>query len=676
MAQQSGINAIDALAQSSWNRFANTAATLTYSFLLRPPFDSSADDRNGFAALTDVQMQATRDALGQWAAVVNLTFVEVGNNSGAQIQIGTNDQGRVSSGYAYLPRGIADYQVGLYLNNASSTNSNFSAGSYGLTTLLHEIGHTLGLKHPGNYNAGGGTIEPPFLPPETDNSDYTIMSYNDGKSYEIDGQSPATPLLYDIQAIQYLYGANTQWHTGDDSYAFTNFEAPLSIWDAGGVNTFDFSATTLGASIDLHAGAFSETVAGLNNISIAYNVLIQNAIGGSGNDTITGNDDNDTIDGGGGNDTITLGAGSDAVNGGDGTDTVIFAGNFTDFTVLRTAAGLSVQSIAIATSIDTLINVEFLSFNDVRLAADSFGDSVDNSAPTVAHPQGDQYAGYLKPFSFQLASDTFADVDVGDVLHYSATLANGNALPSWLSFDAASLSFSGLPRENDIGNITIRLTATDSRDSAVSSDFHISTVLNFGAAFDATAANDAFVGGDGLDSVSYSGNLADYTVRASGSGFRVTDLTGSQSIDTLKNIDRVRFADGNLALDANGNAGQAYRLYQAAFNRIPDLPGLGYWSSALDSGASLNAVALQFITSQEFIDTYASLSNLEFVQQVYRNVLQREADPGGAEFYQAGIDQGVTTRANVISQFSESAEFQATILATIGDGFAYTPWLG
>ena len=100
-----------------------------------------------------------------------------------------------------------------------------------------------------------------------------------------------------------------------------------------------------------------------------------------------------------------------------------------------------------------------------------------NDAPGVANSIPDQNATEDQPFSFQFAGNTFADVDAGDVLTYSATLANGDPLPTWLTFNAATRTFSGTPANGDVGAITVRVTATDGSSAAISDDFVI-TVAN------------------------------------------------------------------------------------------------------------------------------------------------------------------------------------------------------
>lgn len=356
MSLTTGNNTIDALVYSSWNYQPGTAQTLTYRFLTSVPSDATADDAHGFQPMTAIQQQASRAALDAWSAVANLTFVEVG--SGAQLRFGTNDQSASnSSGYAYLPeRGTTS--VDLYLNNRGSYNSNFTPGTFGPGVLLHEIGHMLGLKHPGNYNSTGGEVNGPFLPQSTDTTDYSVMSYNYSSAFK--GKYDTTPMLYDIQAIQYLYGANMSYRTGDDVYSFSNNQAPLCVWDAGGVNTFDFSACTAFTPIDLHAGAFSGTGRTLLNVSIAYNVTISTVLTGSGGSSVYLNDVGDVVKGGSGADVIHVGGGNDVINTGEGEDTVVFQSRFSDYTISRAGNDLVVTG----QGRDVLSGVETIQFAD------------------------------------------------------------------------------------------------------------------------------------------------------------------------------------------------------------------------------------------------------------------------------------------------------------------------
>lgn len=680
MTFSSGSNAIDSLAARSWNPGPNTGATVTYSFLSAVPDEATTEDATGFAALTAGQKQAVRDALAQWSSVANITFVDVTDGIGGdngQIRFGTNDQSTArSAGYSDLPNnGSAGSYVFTYYDNSNrgaSDNFHFSAGAYGRTVFIHEIGHAIGLKHPGNYNGQNGTSDGPFLPSETDNTDYSIMSYIDGKSYDVNGNNASTPMLYDIQAIQYLYGANTHYHSGDDTYRFNNISAPQSIWDAGGTNTFDFSACSLGATIDLHAGAFSASAPGLNNISIAYGVTIQNAIGGTANDNIYANDGTDTISGGGGDDYILTGAGRDTIDGGSGSDTVAFNGNQSAYSLSRTSTGITIQNRTVAGNVVMVSNVETLSFLDGRVSTDSI---LSGNPPVVSKALADVYAGSGQAFSLRIPATTFTDPDAGDSLTYTASLSNGSSLPSWLQFNADTRTFSGTPGGAQLGNTAVRVTVTDTSGHAVSSDFHITTILNYGQQFTATTGNDQFSGSSAIDVAVYDGNRASYTVtRTAANTYTVAQAGGS--IDTLVNVDRIKFADASVAIDISGHGGQAYGLYQAAFNRTPDAGGLGFWINALDEGVSLQSVTHAFITSPEFITTYSNLNSTAYVDLIYQNVLHRAPDAGGEAFWVAGLTNGGTNRELVLLNFTQSAEFQGNLVTAVGNGFSFTPFLG
>jgi hypothetical protein len=193
------------------------------------------------------------------------------------------------------------------------------------------------------------------------------MSYNVGSGFKLNGNYGITPALYDIQAMQYMYGANMSYHAGTDTYSFSKDAALQCIWDAGGTDTFDFSACSTATIINLNAGTFSETAPGYNNISIAYNVTIERAIAGSGGSTIYANAAGNVIAGGAGADLIYEGAGNDQISGGGGRDTVVYAKALSAFTITGTTGALTVAG----DGVDSLTGISVLRFGgkDVELSS-------------------------------------------------------------------------------------------------------------------------------------------------------------------------------------------------------------------------------------------------------------------------------------------------------------------
>jgi len=199
-----------------------------------------------------------------------------------------------------------------------------------------------------------------------------------------------------------------------------------------------------------------------------------------------------------------------------------------------------------------------------------------------------------------------------------------------------------------------------------------------------SAANDALVatrgsdrvdGGAGIDVLRFAGTRASFGIDKTAAGFTVTDKTSQHNVDTLARIERLVFSDSSVALDIDGHGGQAYRLYQAAFNRVPDLGGLGYWIAQMDRGASLLDVATGFVSVGEFITVYgAKPSNADIIDRFYANVLNRKGDAGGIAYWNALLDNKILTVPQVLASFSESPENQANLIGIIGNGFAFTAY--
>ncbi|MHA6686888.1 DUF4214 domain-containing protein [Mesorhizobium sp. A556] len=178
-------------------------------------------------------------------------------------------------------------------------------------------------------------------------------------------------------------------------------------------------------------------------------------------------------------------------------------------------------------------------------------------------------------------------------------------------------------------------------------------------------------GGPGLDTSFYSGFSSSYQYRLNSDGS--VDVTDAGMIsDHLGSVERLMFSDGVLAFDLDGNAGQAYRLYQAAFDRVPDTEGLSYWIGRLDSGTTnLAAVADSFIHSPEFMQTYGTpetVGNAQYVELLYNHTLGRVSDQEGYNYWVDKLDHDATNRGDLLAFFSESDENYARVEPDIHDG--------
>lgn len=320
---------------------------LNYSFL---KVDSeTAKHVHGFIPFNTEQVAQTKLVLQHWSDVANIKFTEVVTTEKPHITLGNyslTTEGFLAGGQAYASQSVDSTgrlsEVRTWYNyNMDNIKAPGSIGmEYGHKTLIHEIGHALGLSHPGNYNAGQGNTFTQDAVYAEDTRQFSVMSYWDAWQSGANHQDhyALTPLLDDIFAIQRLYGANMSTRTENNIYGFNSntqsnaftltddkTQKVFSVWDAGGIDTFDFSGYNVDQRINLEEAAFSD-VGGLKaNVSIAANVTIENAIGGAGNDVLVGNGADNDLYGGAGNDVLFGGHGADRLWGGSGSDTFVFA---------------------------------------------------------------------------------------------------------------------------------------------------------------------------------------------------------------------------------------------------------------------------------------------------------------------------------------------------------------
>ncbi|MBR0774523.1 M10 family metallopeptidase C-terminal domain-containing protein, partial [Bradyrhizobium diazoefficiens] len=397
------------------------SGTITYSFPNSPTdysnpytYGDSEPTTAGFAQ-APVQMQsAVNYAVGLINGYTNANIQYAGND-GADIMVAQSPKANPTS-YAYYPY---YYPVGGDVWFGTQYDyTQAKLGNYYFATALHEFGHAVGLKH--SQETGG--VANVAVPAAHDDSEYTIMSYRSyvgasttaGYTNEAYGY-PQTYMANDILALQTMYGANYTTQGGNTVYSWSpttgqeyiNGVGQLApgtgtggssnriyetVWDGGGVDTYDLSNYTTNLSINLNPGAASV----FSSVQLAYlgdghyasgNVYnsylyngdarsyIDNAIGGSGNDTIVGNAIANGLNGGSGNDTIAGGGGNDSIAGGAGTDTAVYSGNKANYAIAYNAA---TQTFTIVDQrggspdgTDTLTGIENFQFADGTIANSS-----------------------------------------------------------------------------------------------------------------------------------------------------------------------------------------------------------------------------------------------------------------------------------------------------------------
>lgn len=586
----------------------------------------SGETTKGFQALSASQMAGARDALSSWAELINLKITET-SGSAADIRIAASSL--PATAWAYTPGSFAE-AGDVWMGTSRGYYTNPVDGNYAKVTFLHEIGHALGLNHPHQpvigsggsgyvaddgtgsavcpccggmiHGDGAGFSASAAVTPEAANGNpldfgttgpynaidamaYTVMSYS---SYAGDGRGGYTngtwdyaqsPMVRDIAAIQHLYGANFQTRGDNTVYSwsaatgeqFVNGQgqgAPggnkvfETIWDGGGRDTIDLSNYASKLAIDLSPGGWinfgTSQLANLGNgqtapgnvaMSLLFEgdqrSLIENAIGGAGNDVIKGNASNNVLIGG---------AGDDRIEGLDGHNI---------------------------------------------LAGGTIGNEL-----------------------------SYLGLDRGAYI---------SVVPSINGHDGTDVLIGG--NGNDI--------------------------------FVVQTGNDTVQGSGGINTLVLDTTLA--TLKFTGSAASFVIAYGDAKI-TASDVDFLATSDGIFAIagsDAGVDAAKAagFRqdialVYNAGLDRSIDTSGLAYWSGGRGNGGSLRDLASGIINADEFAKLFGNpngMNDTAFVQVLYKNVLDRNGESAGIDYWTGTLASGSQSRADVLVGFSLSAENRTAV---------------
>lgn len=428
--------------------------------------------------------------------------------------------------------------------------------------------------------------------------------------------------------------------------------------------------------VDLAGGTASGTY---NGSAFNYTIAnIERVDGSDGDDVISGSNGNDVLKGRDGNDQLFGGDGIDELDGGDGDD-VLNPGSTSQYDFISGSVGNDTIIYSQSTEGHQALSYRFFGASSGLVA------TIDGTANIATVDKGTDGLDTITDIVNPLGNGSFGieGTVLDDVFNIT------NLEDQWMQVEGGAGNdtinvVSGLVRldyKNAAGGVHVDLTTgTTSDDGFGDMDTFTGTIAEIrGSSFnDTVVANGGplmIEGGDGSDTVVYTGQRSDFGHDLQGDGSIVVDKAGGDN-DLLIDVERIDFEDGDLIYDlASPNVGLVYRIYSASFDRTPDEGGLRFWTDVVDQiqadQPELNIevfLAEQFVGSDEFEQLFGvDPSNEEYVNAMYLNVLDRLPDQAGCDYWKNLLDQGYH-REGVLVQFAQSDENREKTAPDLDDG--------
>ena len=559
-----------------------TSPNLTFSFpTLLSQYGYTV---SGFEATNAAQQVAVRAILAMIDTYTGLEFTEVTETSTVHGTLRYAEESNAGTAYAYYP------DPGIEGGDAWFNHIDYNAplrGNYDYFTFLHETGHTLGLDH--------GQDGWRALPTDHDTLEYSVMTYRsfvgaDLSGYTVaEGSYPQTLMLADIAALQYMYGADYTTNATETVYTWSTTTGEmfvngagqgastantvfLTVWDGGGYDTYYLANYTTNLSVDLRPGAWTTISAAQladlgsdfypgtfarGNIANAYLYgsnpasLIENATGGSGNDTIIGNQGNNTLGGGDGNDTLHgldgndrfIGAaGNDTIVGGAGTDFCYYQNvDYVDCTVTYSDLTQIFSIESLLTGLDSVTGVEYFAFRDGTRTAATLMAGPDLTDPTLLSTSpADNSASVASTANLVLTFSEAVFAGSGNII---IRLASGVGVEL---ISASQVSIAGNvvtinPRADFAVGQSYYVTIDDAAFRDASGNYFAGFMNN--TSFNFTTALSSITGTSGADTLN--GTAGDDTINGLGGNDTLNGLGGNDTLDGGTGADRMSGGTGN-----------------------------------------------------------------------------------------------------------------------------------